>query len=81
VFVVDEHQHRVVAAIIARLGARTDEQAGAFHEALARHCWPGDGADRREPAALDWVRRWSPRPGLVPVRACTCAAGRCGVCN
>jgi hypothetical protein len=76
---VDEHQHRIVAAIIARIGTRTDEQASALHAELARQCWPG--ADRREPAAAEWLRRWSPRPGLVPSRACSCAAGRCGVCN
>jgi hypothetical protein len=76
---VDEHQHRIVAAIIAKVSARTDEQAVALRVELSRRCWPGD--DRREPVALEWLRRWSPRPGLVPTRACSCAAGRCGVCN
>ena len=37
--------------------------------------------DRSEPAALDWVRRWGPAPLGTALPDCSCAAGRCTVCN
>jgi hypothetical protein len=43
--------------------------------------WPGGLADRTEPAALPWVRRWRPGRACVSVPACACAAGRCPICN
>jgi hypothetical protein len=78
---MDDHQHHIVIALIAKLRTRTEEQAEALSTALTRHCWPAHGTDRREPVAAEWLRRWSPRPGLGPLRPCTCAGGHCGVCN
>ena len=45
--------------------------------------WPGGGADRTHPVALQWVRLWNPRH---PVSAsdlptCACVTGHCTVCN
>lgn len=38
-------------------------------------------SDRAVPVARAWLRRWRPRAApFVPV-ACSCAAGRCAVCN
>ena len=37
--------------------------------------------DRTHPVALEWVRRWGPsRLFEVPLE-CSCAQGRCAVCN
>jgi hypothetical protein len=47
---------------------------------LADRCWPG-GADRTEPAALEWLRRWGPRAAQPLPLACECRAGRCELCN
>jgi hypothetical protein len=53
----------------------------ALADALHRWCWPGGGADRTEPVARGWVRRWGPNLlGDVAVE-CTCAQGRCTLCN
>jgi hypothetical protein len=38
-------------------------------------------SDRDVPIARDWLRRWLPlRAPLTPL-VCSCAAGRCAVCN
>lgn len=65
-----------------------DEPAGralisALMRSLAgttpRRAHPAD--DRTIPAAREWLARWRPARAAVPIRACTCAAGRCAVCN
>lgn len=38
-------------------------------------------ADRSEPAAREWVRRWRPQPASVALPECSCAQGRCATCN
>jgi hypothetical protein len=66
---------------ITRLAQR-DEQAGRELTArVAGHCWPGGPADRTEPAALRWLRHWRPGRALAPIPVCSCANGRCAVCN
>ena len=42
---------------------------------------PDASADRTVPAAREWLRRWAPRTMAAPAPACSCAAGRCAVCN
>jgi hypothetical protein len=44
-------------------------------------CWPGGPEDRVERAALDWIRHWHPERIAAEVPACSCATGRCTVCN
>jgi hypothetical protein len=42
----------------------------------------GSPVDSFHPAALEWVRRWRPAAvSVAAVPACSCAVGRCGVCN
>jgi hypothetical protein len=66
---------------IARLAQR-DERAGQQLAAnVAGRCWPGGPADRTEPAALHWLRRWRPVRAFAALPVCSCAAGRCAVCN
>jgi hypothetical protein len=38
-------------------------------------------ADRTDPIALEWVRRWGPSRLLETPLECSCAEGRCAVCN
>ena len=65
---------------IAALGARTDAETQRLGVHIARTWWPG-GADRTLPAALAWVRRWRPERLGAALPACSCAGGRCPVCN
>jgi hypothetical protein len=70
-----------IAEHIESISTRAESDTERLVSAMLRRCWPGGGGDRREPAALEWVRRWGPRRlGPVP-SACSCAAGRCHVCN
>jgi hypothetical protein len=76
-----DEQARGIAAIIESIATRTDSESRHVARSLLRRSWPGDVSDRREPGAMEWLRRWGPR-GPAPVGpACSCAAGRCAVCN
>lgn len=44
-------------------------------------CWPGGPADRTEPVALDWLRRWNPEQIKLELPACSCDNGHCVLCN
>jgi hypothetical protein len=70
-----------IAAHVAAISARTDVETGRITHALTRRCWPGGVADRRDPAAVEWVRRWAPATVNGAELNCSCAAGRCAVCN
>jgi hypothetical protein len=75
-------RHDLVAAVVEAIDERTDSQTDFIMAALVRGAWPGGIGDRVEPAALEWVKRWGPA-GTTPalLEDCSCAAGRCGVCN
>lgn len=60
--------------------ARTLAAAQDLTDLLAL-CWPGGTADRSEPAALPWLRRWHPERAGTVIPACSCAAGHCDLCN
>lgn len=61
--------------------ARNDRDRRAVAARVSRSCWPGGLADRSEPAALDWLRRWWPERIGVSIPPCTCQNGHCPVCN
>jgi len=70
-----------IAAHIESISSRSRSDTDLLLSAMMRHCWPGESGDRIEPGALEWVRRWGPRRvGLIP-SCCSCATGRCRVCN
>jgi hypothetical protein len=67
-------------AHIASIAARSDAETAQLTAMMHRRCWPG-GADRTQRAALGWVRRWRPSRGGAGLALCSCAHGRCAVCN
>jgi hypothetical protein len=70
-----------VAAMVADIAARDPREGERLTRMLERSAWPGGHADRTEPAALEWVRRWGPGRLTGELLDCSCAAGRCLVCN
>jgi hypothetical protein len=78
----DDHPLRGRAEeLIAACGHRTPTDDDRLAEALRARCWPGGPADRTEPVARGWVRRWRPRTIAIAAFECTCAQGRCALCN
>jgi hypothetical protein len=71
----------LLVALIDSVRSRSDVQTAALGASLQRRCWPGGTADRSEPAALPWVRRWGPAQITPASPECSCAVGRCSVCN
>src|SRR5204863_3181422 len=49
-----------VGALIASLAKRSEFETQRLVSLLRHRSWPGGVADRTEPAALEWVRRWGP---------------------
>ncbi|MEA2247285.1 MAG: hypothetical protein QOH46_1814 [Solirubrobacteraceae bacterium] len=79
---MDDRRFRpLLEAMIESVGTRTDAQAEQLTTALGNRCWPGGSSDHTVPTGRDWVRRWGPRR-LGPVALhCSCAQGRCRLCN
>jgi hypothetical protein len=48
---------------------------------LGRLLGAASGDDHTQPAAREWVRRWGPARLGATLPGCSCAAGRCTVCN
>ena len=70
-----------IEAHITRVAARTEGETQGIVSAAVRHCWPGGSADSSEPWGREWVRRWGPARSVAPLLACSCAKGRCALCN
>jgi hypothetical protein len=70
-----------VPAIVEAISSRTEPETDRLATMLRSSCWPGGGSDRRVPGAIEWLRRWGPNGKGNPPVACSCAAGRCFVCN
>ena len=68
----------LLARVVAAITDRTDAQGAALAAALAARWSP---PDRHDPLAVEWLRRWNPRPTHLPPPACTCADGHCPICN
>lgn len=69
-----------VAHIVAEIEGRTAHQAEALVARLSLRCWPA-ASDRHVPVAAEWVRRWGPNRQAASPLDCSCALGRCSVCN
>ncbi len=70
-----------VAAHVSVIAARSRRDSDVLTLDLSRRAWPGGTADRTEPAALEWVRRWGPGRLTASPLDCSCEQGRCAVCN
>jgi hypothetical protein len=66
---------------IATVDARDDAATQTLIRRWQRACWPGGSGDRTEPSARRWLERWRPARAAAPVPSCSCADGRCIVCN
>ncbi len=67
-----------VAALVESIDARAGHQT----DWIVRGPWPGGTADRSDPMAAQWVRRWGPaRMQRSYLDACSCVEGHCAVCN
>lgn len=77
----DHDSDRTIAEHIESISMRRELDTQRLVSAMARRCWPGGRGDRSKPVASEWVRRWAPRSVGVLPPACSCALGRCGVCN
>ena len=76
----DENRSEI-AAHVAAISARTHVELSRMTLAFVRRSWPAGVDDRLDPAAVEWVRRWAPATLNGARLDCSCAAGRCGVCN
>jgi hypothetical protein len=70
-----------LAAHIDAIAARGERESQRLTTALLHRAWPGGSADRTEPAALEWLRRWGPARMASGELSCSCPSGRCAVCN
>ena len=70
-----------VPAIVDAIATRTVRETDGLTTMLRSWCWPGGGADTREPGAVEWLLRWGPDGQSKQPLDCSCAAGRCFVCN
>ena len=75
---MSDADRRLVTRALKAISERTEAQGEILAATLAARC---TASDRHDPAALEWLRRWTPKPAHLITPACTCAAGRCGVCN
>ncbi len=68
-------------ALIASAGFRTPDESDQLAAALHDWCWPGGSEDRTEAGAREWLGRSGTRPFTAIDLPCTCADGRCDLCN
>jgi hypothetical protein len=78
----DQPRPALVAALVEAIDARAGHETDRFARALLSGAWPGGHADRSDPMATEWVRRWGPaRMRRSYMDDCSCVHGRCAVCN
>ncbi len=44
-------------------------------------CWPSGSEDQTQPFARLWFQTWRPAEVAPEFRSCSCATGRCLLCN
>jgi len=79
--VADQPTPDQVASFIRAAAGRTPADTDRLAAMLREGCWPGGAVDRSEPGAREWLRRWRPASSAPPMFECSCARGRCRVCN
>jgi hypothetical protein len=76
----EKSHHTLVASLLTALAARTHAETVVLTARLREACWPG-GDDRTDTLAREWLRRRGPKGTAPAPGGCSCATGRCGVCN
>jgi hypothetical protein len=66
---------------IETVATRDALETASLARRIQRTCWPGGHGDRIEPYARRWLQRWRPARAAAPIPTCSCARGRCAVCN
>jgi hypothetical protein len=72
---------RDVGTHVTTIAGRTVPQTEQLASMLRAWCWPGESSDRSVPGAVEWLRRWGPARSGAALLDCSCARGRCAVCN
>jgi hypothetical protein len=75
---MSDADRRLVTRALKAISERTEAQEEILAAILAAR-W--SASDRHDPAAIEWLSRWTPKPAHLITPACTCAAGSCGVCS
>jgi hypothetical protein len=79
---MDRHRDdTLITALIETVAMWSDTDRHRLAAMLGSHCWPGGILDRREPRSVESLRDWRPGGPVPALPACTCARGRCAVCN
>ena len=79
---MDSHYHEtLVTALIETIATWTDADKDRLASMLGAHCWPGGILDRQDPRGLEPLRGWRPGGRTPALPTCSCARGRCAVCN
>jgi hypothetical protein len=76
-----ERDRQVFISHIESLTGRSPIERKELEADLLARLWPRGVCDRSEPSALEWLRRWGPVRRGAEVLGCSCALGRCAVCN
>ena len=71
---------RRMTELVQAVAGRSARDSAALADRLAEHAWPR-GGDRRDPVAIEWLRRWRPTGMPAAAADCACAVGRCAWCN
>ena len=76
----DPIDHTLLAGLLTSLSARTPAETVVLTARLRESCWPGSD-DRTDALAREWLRRRGLAVPTPKTEGCTCATGRCRVCN
>jgi hypothetical protein len=75
------HNQTLITALIETVASWSDADRNRLASMLGSQCWPGGPVDHQEPGGMEPLRHWRPG-GIAPaLPLCSCAAGRCHVCN
>lgn len=73
--------HEELRGHIRAVTDRPQDRMPGLTYRIVSTCWPGGLQDRTDLHALNWLRRWRPEPIGTEMPVCTCASGRCAICN
>lgn len=57
------------------------DRAARLREPGSTVITPQHDGERFDPVAARWLARWRPQPVTLQPPSCTCADGRCEICN